>query len=438
MSNKTRRQSETLFRKIAQLVPGGVDGNAKVFAHDLMPVVERAEGCRIYDLDGHTYIDYCAGYGPLIFGHGDPDIRAAVGRQLEAGVLFGLPHPLMYEAARLVTDSVPCAEMVRFTNSGTEATLSAIRLARAFTGRAKVLKFYGAYHGTHEFVLHGTRRVRPELLFPEAEPNSAGITAGVADDILVLPFNDVDTATAFIREQAEELAAVVVEPVLGAFGIVASQAFLEGLRKVTNELGVVLIFDEVITGFRLALGGAQERFGVQPDLVTLGKALAGGLPVGAFAGRRELMELVVPTGDPRRDAAERVYHSGTYNSNPLVLAAVVASIDKMKSPRFYEQIDAHGERLRQGLTELMGRFGVPGTTSGIGSIVQWYFGIEGPLRTLHDTFGADGDLAARFHRALLERGVFFIAGLRGFVGTAQRQPDIDQTLSAMEDAFRSL
>lgn len=438
---RTTTRSEALFQEIAAVIPGGIDGNAKVFPQARLPVAVSARGCRVTDADGNEYIDYCSGYGPLIFGHRDPDVLGAVQEQLAVGDLYGLPHVLMRDAAQLVVDSVPCAEMVRFTNSGTEATLNAIRLARAVTGRDKILKFYGTYHGTHEFVLIGTKVLDPAPAFPAAEANTAGIPAAVLQDIYMIPFNDLALAREFISAHAGELAGVIVEPVMGSYGIVAEQAWLAGLRELTEQYGILLIFDEVITGFRLALGGAQEVFGVIPDLVTLGKALGGGFPgIAAFAGRRRFMERVIPAGNPVEDARTRVYHSGTYNSNPIMLAAVKAALTKLTTRRseVYPVINARGERLRAGLREMMARYGVKGTTTGMGSMVQWYFGIEGPVRSLQETLGADRAAMGRFHASLLEKGVFFIGQPRGFVSTAHTEADIDQTLEAMDAAFREM
>ena len=322
---------------IKNIIPGGVDGNAKYF--DGMPVIKKAYGCRLVGMDDREYIDYCIGYGPLIFGHSDPEMIAALTQNIaNGGFIYGLPHMGMLEAASLVCRYVPCAEMVRFTNSGTEATLSCIRLARAVTGRDKIVKFYGAYHGTHESVLIGMKATEKEPSYPYVEPDSAGLPKGVIKDTLVLPFNDAEFSVKYIEENAEEIAAVLVEPVLGSYGIVAEKPFLEALRDVTTKNGIILVFDEVVTGFRLALGGIQELYGVIPDLVALGKAMGGGFPIGAFAGRRAIMQMVAPSEDVTYNRQKIAYHSGTYNSNPVAMTAVKTAIGKLIRDDIYPRI----------------------------------------------------------------------------------------------------
>jgi glutamate-1-semialdehyde 2,1-aminomutase len=433
----TRPRSDALRKRIAEVVPGGIDGNAKVFPGSV-PVIERAEGCRLIDVDGNIYLDYCAGYGPLIFGHMYGKLNSALRQQLDIGMLYGLPHELMYRAASLVCELVPCAELVRFTNSGTEATLNSIRIARGITKRNRIVKFYGAYHGTHESVLVSTKIVNPNPVFPTGEPNSAGIPGCILDDTYVLPFNDSQMVGELISQRAEEIAAVIVEPVLGSHGIVAEKAFLENLRGITEDNGILLIFDEVITGFRLAPGGAQEIFGVVPDLVALGKTMGGGFPIAAFAGKARFMESIIPTGDVRHDAGNVVYHSGTYNSNPLGLTAVVASLEELRHGKIQRQINTAGDRLREGIIDLMRQYSVPGTVAGLGSIVQIYFGITEKPKTLSDTLGVDRQRAAWFHRSLLDRGVFFIAAPRGFVSSAHESEDIQRTLEVVEDTFHGM
>jgi len=430
-------EKRTAFDQIKAVVPGGVDGNAKYF--DGMPIIQRATGSRLIDIAGKEYIDYCCGYGPLIFGHDDPELTTAIAEAVKySGLVYGLPHPMMLEAASLVCDCVPCAEMVRFTNSGTEATLSCIRLARAVTRRDKIVKFYGAYHGTHESVLIGTKATEAKPTYPFVGAESAGIPKGVVQDTLVLPFNDLPFAEAFIRRHAEEIAAVLVEPVLGSYGLVAEKPFLEGLRDLTDRNGILLVFDEVITGFRLALGGIQELLGVFPDLVALGKAMGGGFPIGAFAGRRRFMEKVAPTGDPAYDRQHVVYHSGTYNSNPVAMVAVKTSLTKLMQGSVYPLINGHGEAIRSSMQKGIDRSGIRGTTTGIGSLVQCYLGISGQIRRPEDLAARDLKLQRRFHSLLLEKGLFFIPGPRGYVSTAHTAQDIEKTMEAIDAAFREL
>ena len=270
-------RNDVAIEEYSSIIPGGVDGNAKYF--DGMPIIGRASGSKLYDTDGNEYIDYCCGYGPLIFGHDDPEITTALAEAMKhSGLIYGLPHPAMYEAASLVCECVPCAEMIRFTNSGTEATLSCIRLARAFTKRDKIVKFYGAYHGTHEAVLMGINASDPEPDYPYVGVNSAGISKSVAQDTLVLPFNDTTYAKAFIEKHAAEIAAVLVEPVLGSYGLVVEKSFLEALRRITERNDILLVFDEVITGFRLALGGNSRVVQCNPGSCGFGQSNGGWIP----------------------------------------------------------------------------------------------------------------------------------------------------------------
>jgi len=434
---KQKSQSTQELLRLKTVVPGGIDANAKYFAE--MPMAKRAYGCRILDIDDNEYIDYCCGYGPLIFGHDDPELIEALSENLKrGGMLYGLPHVEMEEPASLVSRCVKCAEMVRFTNSGTEATLSCIRLARAVTNRNKIVKFYGAYHGTHESVLIGTRATETEPKYPHVGVNSAGIPKGVIQDTFVLPFNDASFAEKFINQHAEEIAAVLVEPVLGSYGIVADRHFLETVRSVTARNEIILIFDEVVTGFRLALGGAQEVFGIVSDLVALGKAMSGGFPIGAFAGLRKYMEKVAPTGNLAFDNSNVVYHSGTYNSNPMAMVAVKTAINRLIKDNIHHVIDARGKAIRDALRSLMERYGIEGTTAGIGSIVQWYFGITGDITRPEEVVKSDKGLQNRFHSLLLREGVFFIPGPRGYISAAHREVDIDRTIEAIERVFRSL
>ena len=419
------------------MIPGGVDGNAKSFAG--MPVIKNAYGSRLVGIDGREYIDYCIGYGPLIFGHNDPEMIAALKDSLEnGGFIYGLPHLGMWEAASLVCRCVPCAEMVRFTNSGTEATLSCIRLARAITGRDKIVKFYGAYHGTHESVLIGIKASQKEPAYPYVGADSAGLPQGVIQDTLVLPFNELEYSIPFIEKHAGEIAAVLVEPVLGSYGIVAEKAFLEALRQTTAQHGIILVFDEVVTGFRLAPGGIQELFGVIPDLVALGKAMGGGIPIGAFAGRRQLMEHVAPTEDAVYNSHKVAYHSGTYNANPLAMTAVKTAIGKLMRDDPYGRINGYGEAIRQAIQSCMEAHGIEGTTTGMGSLVQCHFGIHGEIRRVEELVGRDLTRQERFQSLLMDRGVFFIPGPRAYVSAVLQESDVDRTLEAIEDVFRIL
>jgi len=434
MKSKPIKNSKAMD-SLKSRIPGGVDGNAKYF--DYMPVAKSAFGCRIVDVEDNEYIDYCCGYGPLIFGHDDPEIIHALSASLKnSGISYGLPHLLMEEAASLICRWVKCAEMVRFTNSGTEATLTSIRLARGITNRDKIVKFYGAYHGSHEAVLIGSKAKDAKPNYPHVDADSAGIPAGVIQDTYVLPFNDDLYVTEFLDRHADEIAAVLVEPVLGSYGVVAEKGFLETLRNLTTRYGVILIYDEIITGFRLALGGAQELFGVVPDLVTLGKSMGGGFPLAALAGPRKYMEKIAPKG--YLGTEDVVYHSGTFNANPLAMTAVITVINKLMSSNCLKNMYANGEKISRELLFLMEKYGIEGTTTGIGPFVQWFFGLTGKIRNPEQLVKADLNLAKRFHRLLLSKGVFFMPALRGYVSAAHTPDDIDITIASMEEAFQQL
>jgi glutamate-1-semialdehyde 2,1-aminomutase len=427
--------NKTIFEKIKNIIPGGIDGNAKVFSGDL-PVIVEGKGPYLKDAEGKTYIDYISGYGPLFFGHADSDYVQYINDYMKKGLLYGLPHELMYKAGEKIIETVPSAEMVRFTNTGTEATLNAIRLARGVTGRDKIIKFYGAYHGTHDFVLIGSKIIHREPSLPFAESNSAGIPMGVQQDVFTLEFNDSQGFKDFMSQHGEEIAAVIVEPIIGSYGIAAEQEFMNVLREETEKYGTVLIFDEIITGFRLGIGGAQEWYGVTPDLTTLGKVLGGGVPVGAFVGKRSLMERIIPKNDPITDARESIYHSGTFNANPLALAGCLWVLTKLsENPGIYQSINAKADRLREGFKEVMNKHGIQGVTTGKASIFQWYFGLEQEPKRFQDVLKADKPLLQKFHRELVKLGVLFIASPRGFVGSTHSNDDIEKTIELADIAL---
>ncbi len=429
------KSNANAFKSISRVLPGGVDGNAKYF--DNMPVASHAWGCHITDVEGREYIDYCCGYGPLIFGHNDPEITSALANSMiNSGILYGLPHPSIEEAINLICDCIPCAEMVRFTNSGTEATMTCIRLARGITKRDKIIKFSGAYHGTHDGVMISTKLSENDPDYPQGQPSSAGLTKNTLQDTCILPFNDTEYACRFIAEHSNEIAGVLVEPMLGNYGLLAEKEFLENLRNITKDKGILLIFDEVVTAFRLNLGGIQKTSGVIPDLAALGKAMGGGYPIGAVAGPTKYMDYIAPHGS--KVASEVVWHSGTYNASPVAMAGVIATINKLKNTDALAIMDKNSKQLRQALNNLIQKYKIKGVITGDGPFIQIFFGIEGDITRPEQLIAADTEKSKRFHQLLLQQGIFLIPGLRAYVSAAHGQSDIDQTISAFDKAFQML
>lgn len=423
-------ESEGLFEQAKALMPGGVNSPVRAFrAVGGSPFfVKRGEGPYLVTEDGRRLIDYVMSWGPLILGHAHPRVVEAVARRAAEGTSFGMPSRLEVELARRVVEAFPSVERVRMVNSGTEATMSALRLARAATGRRMVLKFEGSYHGHVDALLVKAGSGMATL----GLPSSPGVPETVTRDTAVLPYNDMPAVEAFFRRQGREIAAVIVEPVAGNMGVVPpAEGFLPLLRRVTEEAGALLIFDEVITGFRLGYGGAQARFGVFPDLTCFGKVIGGGLPVGAYGGRRELMALVAPEGD--------VYQAGTLSGNPLAMAAGVATLDVLKEPGFYEDLEARVETLADGIAQAAGRASVPVTVNRAGTIFT-VFMTQGPVRNFKDAQGADPALYRALFQGLLDRGVFVAPAQfeAVFTSAAHGRPVLEETLDAFEGALRQI
>jgi len=408
-------------------MPGGVSSPVRAFrAVGGTPFfVATASGARITDADGRSYLDYVLSWGPLLHGHNHPAVRSAIERAAAKGWTYGAPCEAEVELAELVTRLMPAVEMVRFVNSGTEATMAAIRVARAATRRDKILKFEGCYHGhADSFLVKAGSGVATLGL-----PDSPGVPAALAALTLTAPFNDLAAVEAALERHEGEVGAVIVEPVAANCGLIVPEAtFLPGLRSLCDRHGALLVFDEVITGFRVARGGAQERFGVTPDLTTLGKVLGGGLPVGAYGGRRDLMKLVAPEGP--------VYQAGTLSGNPLAMAAGLATIQLAQAPGFYETLERRTGKLLTGLLEAAKRHGVPASGGCIGSLWGMAF-TPGPVRRFSDMQKSDTKLFARFHRAALERGVFLAPSAfeAGFVSAAHTDQDIDETIRHLDSAL---
>jgi glutamate-1-semialdehyde 2,1-aminomutase len=412
-------------------MPGGVNSPVRAFkAVGLTPpFIQRGEGAYIYDIDGNRYIDYVASWGPLILGHRHPEVMAALENTLhDMGTSFGAPTELENELAREITAAVPSIEMVRLVNSGTEATMSAIRLARGYTGREKVVKFAGCYHGHADYFL--IQAGSGALTF--GVPDSPGVPAATAANTIVAPYNNLDAVEAVFKQAGEEIAAVIVEPVAGNMGCVPPQpGFLEGLRAITKHYGSLLIFDEVMTGFRVAYGGAQSRFGVRPDLTCLGKIIGGGLPVGAYGGRREIMAMVAPVGP--------VYQAGTLSGNPLAVSAGLTTLKVLKEPGVYERLESLSARLEKGLKEAAGEAGVPVTFNRVGAMFTAFF-TPGPVIDYTTATASDTKTFAAYFQAMLRRGIYLAPSQfeAAFMSLAHTEADIDRTIEAAREAFREI
>ncbi len=415
-----------LWQRARRVMPGGVSSPVRSFRSvGGEPFFsERGEGPWLFDTRGRRYLDYVLSWGPLILGHAHPAVVEAVEAQARRGTSYGTPTAGEVELAERIVRMVPGVEMVRLVNSGTEATMTALRLARAVTGRDLLIKFTGCYHGHADpFLVAAGSGVATLGL-----PDSPGVPRGAAASTLVAPFNDLDAVEDLFRFRGDGVAAVILEPVVGNAGLIPpAEGFLEGVREITRRHGALLIFDEVMTGFRVAGGGAQERFGVTPDLTTLGKVIGGGLPVGAFGGSRELMERMAPAGP--------VYQAGTLSGNPLATAAGNAQLRWLEEHDPFDELERRAERLVEGLLDALRGAGIPASGRAVGSMWGVFFR-EGPVESYEDARESDVDLFARFHAALLERGVFFAPSPfeAGFVSTAHGEEEVERTVAAAAEA----
>ncbi len=430
-------RSQELFARAKAFIPGGVNSPVRAFrAVGGNPLfIERGDGCRITDVDGRTYIDYVGSWGPLIFGHADPDVVSAVQKAAERGTSFGAPTEAEAEMAERIARLVPSIEVVRLVNSGTEATMSALRLARGATGRDKVVKFEGCYHGHGDAFL--IKAGSGAATF--GVPDSPGVPAGTAADTLIAPYNDPEAVDALFDRYTGEIAAVIVEPVVGNMGCVPPvDNFLQKLRATCDREGALLIFDEVMTGFRIAQGGAQEWYNVKPDLTTLGKVVGGGLPLAAYGGRADLMRQISPEGP--------IYQAGTLSGNPLATAAGIAMLKKIEATRdLYPHLERMGARLQAGLTEILNEpklaERIAATTRGmnqarVGSFVTLFFG-PGPMRNWDEVKRSDTERFGRYFRGMLARGVYLAPSQfeTAFVSYLHREAEIDLTLEAAREAL---
>ena len=423
--------SEQLFERAKKVLPGGVNSPVRAYrAVGMAPrFITRADGAYIYDEDGKKYIDYVCSWGPMILGHNHPVIREAVEKAVKDGLSFGAPTRREVDIAELMVELVPGIEMVRMVNSGTEAVMSALRLARGATGRDKLIKFEGCYHGHSDCMLVNAG----SSALAGGHPSSAGVPVGAARDTLTAQFNDLDSVRELLEGNPGQVAAVIVEPVAANMGVVnPAPGFLPGLRQLCDQHGALLIFDEVITGFRLALGGAQEYFGVKADLVTFGKIIGGGMPVGAYCGSRALLEQVAPCGP--------VYQAGTLSGNPVAMAAGLAQLTYLKEhPEIYTDIAAKGEKLARGLRAAAAEAGMPVAINQIGSLLSPFF-TPTEVTAFTDAKGSDVGRYARYFQGMLEHGVALAPAQfeAMFVSEAHGDAELDATLAAARAALRSL
>ena len=423
-------RSRALFAEALTLLPGGVDSPVRAFkAVGGEPLfIQRGEGPWLFDVDGNRYIDYVLSWGPLVLGHAHPRVVAALVEAVSRGTSFGAPSPLELELARTVRGLMPGVEVMRFVNSGTEAVMSALRLARAFTGRDRIVKFAGGYHGHADMLLVQAGSGAATLGLPD----SPGVPAAVTADTLSCAYNDLEGITSIFAANPGRIAAVIVEPVAGNMGVVLPEAgFLQGLRRVTEADGALLIFDEVMTGFRVHLGGAQALYGVMPDLTTLGKVIGGGLPVGAYGGRRDIMKLVAPSGP--------MYQAGTLSGNPLAMTAGIVTLKELSAPGVWERLERTTRELADGLSRAATTAGIPLQCAHVGSMFGAFFARE-PVKDWESAKKSDTARFSRYFRKMLEEGVYLAPSQfeAGFVSTAHGPAEVEATLKAAEAAFAEI
>lgn len=424
------RQTE-LLALAGQYLAGGGTG-LFLLPPEVNLVVARGEGSRVWDVAGREYIDYHLSSGPALLGHAHPAVSAAVAEQLPKGTTYFFLNEPEIRLAKKIVDAVPCADVVHYTGSGTEATFYALRVARAWTGRNKVLKFEGAWHGMHDYNLWGTVPSKPSA-YPHSTPDSVGVPPATGDMVLVTPFNDAESAVAMIERHAHELAAVIVEPLQRV--LLPEPGFLEAIREVTRKHRIVMIFDEIVTGFRIAWGGAQEKYGVVPDLACYGKAVSGGFPLAAIAGSGEIMSVLDARNRPK---AEVVWATNTLNGNPVCAAAGVAALDVLSQPGIYDHLRHIGSRLREGIVTSGTRHGFAVQAPGDDAVFGVRFTDRKPLRNWFDLTTADKDLGWRWAIELMKRGLLVNPNEKFYISIQHSDADVDQTLAIVDEAFAAL
>ncbi|MDP3787646.1 MAG: glutamate-1-semialdehyde 2,1-aminomutase [Candidatus Omnitrophota bacterium] len=425
------KRSKEYFRQAKKLIPGGVNSPVRAFkAVGMTPLfIDRAKGAYIYDVDGNKYIDYVLSWGPMILGHADERILKPVAGALKKGTSFGAPTKKEIELAQLIAKTYPSIEKVRLTSSGTEAAMSAIRLARGYTGREKIIKFEGCYHGHFDSLL--VKAGSGSATF--GVPSSSGVNKSFAQDTIALPFNDIDKAEKVIKREKDNLACVIVEPIPANMGVILPKdGFLKKLRQVTEENNVILIFDEVITGFRVALGGAQELFGIRPDLTILGKILGGGFPIGAFGGKAEIMDFLSPDGP--------VYQAGTLSGNPIAVEAGINTVRTLMGNKIYGKLESLGRRLESGLDTIINRTRHRIVLQRAGSLFTLFFTTKKEVLDYGDMSGCDLDRFSRFFRGMLCQGIYLAPSQfeANFISVKHSVSDIEKTLMAAERTLKSL
>ncbi len=422
--------SQAVFDAAQKLMPGGVSSPVRAFKSvNGDPIVfDRVKGPYAWDVDGNRFIDYVGSWGPAICGHSHPEVITALQGALEKGTSFGAPCELENKLAEMVIEAVPSVEMVRFVNSGTEACMAVLRLIRAFTGRDKVIKFEGCYHGHADMFLVKAGSGVATLGLPD----SPGVPRSTTSNTLTAPYNDLEAVKELFAENPDAISGVILEPVVGNAGFIPPEpGFLEGLRELTKENGALLVFDEVMTGFRISYGGAQDRFGVTPDLTTMGKVIGGGLPVGAYGGKAEIMSMVAPAGP--------MYQAGTLSGNPLAMTAGIKTLELLKQEGSYERLEALSQKLVNGICEAAKQSGLPITANCIGGMFGFYL-CEGPVRNFEEAKQTNSELFGKLHRSMLNKGIYLAPSAfeAGFTSLAHSDDDIETTIKAFQMSFSEI